>query len=132
MCIHPEIAQPDAEVWVTCPVCYNEGSAEDTCRTCDDTGRVTVAEEQAAFDAGIADPCMRSAEWWRRRREQDAAEQAAMPALTPADARLALETKLRCAESVQADFDRRGVSHRWPVTLTIEEARALLAARDAA
>ena len=46
--------------------------------------------------------------------------------LSASDALLALRTKLLCAETVQADMERRGVPHRWPVALSIEEARALL------
>lgn len=50
----------------------------------------------------------------------------AAPVLSASDALLALRTKLLCAETVQADMERRGVPHRWPVALSIEEARALL------
>ena len=126
MCIHPEIARPDAEVWVTCPQCSGDGEG---CTVCDDLGRVPQSVAVEASDEGKTDVRDLGVRFWEQKEQADA--EFNYPALSPADALLALRSRLQCAEAVQADFDRRGVPQRFPVALSIEEARALLP-RDAA
>lgn len=131
MCIHPEIARPDAEVWVTCPQCSGDGGddASGDCKVCEGLQRVPQSVAVEASDEGKTDERDLGVRFWQKREQADA--EFNYPALSPADALLALRSRLQCAEAVQADFDRRGVAQRFPVALSIEEARALLP-RDAA
>lgn len=50
--IHPAISREGAEVWVVCPQCANEGSADSQCPVCDDVGTLPMAEAVKAVDAG--------------------------------------------------------------------------------
>lgn len=125
MCIHPEIEGDGAEVWVTCPQCSGDG---DECRVCDGVGRVPQSEAVEASASGKTDVRDLGVRYWDQREQADAEHN--FPALSADAALAALRDRLLAAESVQADFDRRGVPHRYPVALSLEEARAL--ARGAA
>jgi len=123
--IHPEIQRAGAEVVVTCPQCSGDGEG---CTACDEIGRVPQAVAVELIAERKTDVRDLGVRYWENREQADAEHN--YPDLSPADALLALRSRLQCAEAVQADFDRRGVRQRFPVALSIEEARAL--ARGAA
>lgn len=141
--IHPAISREGADVRYLCPQCSGEGafwSARDRemveCTGCEGHCTVDAARAMELHAAGRVDQRddTSAAEYTRRLRNLDAQQfdpdADEPPTMAPGDALAALRSRLLCAEAVQADFDRRGVRQRFPVALSIEEARAL--ARGAA